>query len=86
MKIKEYIEQLESNFKTIEEILEKQVINDKKTEKILLDLVKDVNELFLYIDAIDRSLSQDKKSKVYKHFEFRKAIIGMAKLANFEDK
>lgn len=84
MKIKEYIEQLESNFKTIEEILEKQVINDKKREKILLNLVKDVNELFLYINAIDSSLSQDKKSKIYKHFEYKKAIIEMAKLANFK--
>ena len=84
--MKEYIKQLESNFKTIEDILSEIVKQNKKRDEVILQLAKDVNELFLYIGAIDSSLSQDKKSKVYKHFEFRKAIIGMAKLANFEDK
>ena len=84
--MKEYIKQLENNFKAIEDILSEIVKQNKKRDEITLQLVKDVNELFLYINAIDSSLSQDKKSKVYKHFEFRKAIIGMAKLANFEDK
>lgn len=84
--MKEYIKQLESNFKTIEDILSEIVKQNKKRDEVILQLAKDVNELFLYIGAIDSSLSKDKKSKVYKHFEFRKAIIGMAKLANFEDK
>lgn len=84
--MKEYIKQLESNFKTIEDILGDIVKQNKKRDEIILQLAKDINELFLYIGAIDSSLSQDKKSKVYKHFEYRKAIIGMAKLANFEDK
>lgn len=84
--MKEYIKQLESNFKTIEDILSEIVKQNKKRDEVILQLAKDVNELFLYIGAIDSSLSQDKKSKIYKHFEYKKAIIEMAKLANFEDK
>lgn len=50
------------------------------------ELIKSVNELWLYVGAISGSISVDKKSKIYKELGFRMACIDFVKLGNFEEK
>ena len=80
------LSQLEENNRLIEEILKTQISIIKKQRVAIDELVKSVNELWLYVNAISGSISIDKKSKIYKELEFRMACIDFAKLGNFEEK
>jgi len=75
--------QLEKNNRLIENILKEQTKIIKKQSMAIGELIKTVNELWLYVGAIDSAILADKKSKIYKELEFRKAYIEFAKLGNF---
>ena len=80
------LSQRDKNNRLIEDILKNQVRIIKKQKNAIDELIKSVNELWLYISAIDRAIASDKKSSVYKELEHRKACIEFVKLGNFEEK